>query len=44
LGYFLSPDRQRLAILVAMVLRGWEGTPAVTEFRIVGASLRKGWK
>jgi len=44
LGYFLSPDRQRLAILVAMVLRGWEGTPAVTEFQIVGASLTKGWK
>jgi hypothetical protein len=44
LGYFLSPDTRRAAILIGMILRGWEGIPAVMELQIVGALLTRGWK
>jgi len=44
LGYFLSPRSTRTAILIARLIRGWEGPPSVIGFQVVGASLKKGWK
>ena len=44
LGYFLSPRSSRAAILIAKLIRGWEGPPSVIGFQVVGASMEKGWK
>ena len=42
-GYLKSPFEERIAIVVIYFRRGWEGSPHVTSFELVGASLSKGF-
>ncbi|MCF6207506.1 MAG: hypothetical protein L3J47_11575 [Sulfurovum sp.] len=43
-GYFKSPFESRIAVLLVMIQRGWEGPPHVLNVKLIGASLSKGFK
>lgn len=44
MGYIQGPDKDRVAMIVGQVWRGWEGPPNTTRFEIVGAHLETGFK
>ncbi|MDX1531747.1 MAG: hypothetical protein R3362_09495 [Rhodothermales bacterium] len=39
LGYLESPHEERIAVVLGLVRRGWEGPPNVLDYRIVGAGV-----
>ncbi len=43
IGYLKSPFEERIAMVMIYFRRGWEGSPHVTSFELVGASLSKGF-
>ena len=43
LGYIKSPFTDRVAVIAAWIVRGWEGPPNVINLKIIGSSLSKGF-
>ena len=44
MGYIEGPNKDRVAMVIGQVWRGWEGPPNTTSFEIVGAHLKTGFK
>ena len=44
IGYLRGEDKERVALLISGVRRGWEGPPHTTWFKIVGTNLNRGFK
>lgn len=44
IGYLRGQDKDRVALLIAGVRRGWEGPPHTTWFKVVGTNLNHGFK
>ena len=40
----LSPFEPRIAVVLVETNRGWEGPPNITQLRIIGADLQKGFR
>jgi hypothetical protein len=43
-GYIISPNKDRIVVVVEKEHRGWEGPPNVSTFSLYGASLTSGFK